>query len=113
MLKLKNCLLLIEILGKDLRVNYEGKEVILQMKMSSNIIVEVDIKSVLVTMSFFHRSWQFLKTIHLRRFNELKKVVLNSYQWRKLLKRENRFCGIESAAKCLKLTLYVGVCSQI
>ena len=40
MLKLKNCLVLIEILGKDLRVNYEGKEVILQMKMSSNIIVE-------------------------------------------------------------------------
>ena len=37
MLKLKNCLVLIEILGKDLRVNYEGKEVILQMKMSSNV----------------------------------------------------------------------------
>ena len=40
MLKLKNCLVLIEILGKDLRVNYEGKDVILQMKISSNIIGE-------------------------------------------------------------------------
>ena len=39
-LKLKNCLVLIEILGKDLRVNYEGKDVILQMKISSNIIGE-------------------------------------------------------------------------